>query len=92
MESGKIKVFGFILKSRLELYQVAIVTGPSRKLLLGERPALNMLARASGVASRAKSLHDIKVREKWNGVIAATRKTTPGTKRLINGSQPQNRI
>jgi nicotinate-nucleotide pyrophosphorylase (carboxylating) len=57
---------------------VAIVTGPSRKLLLGERPALNMLARASGIASRAAKLRDLKVKNNWKGVVAATRKTTPG--------------
>jgi nicotinate-nucleotide pyrophosphorylase (carboxylating) len=58
--------------------KVALVTGPSRKLLLGERPALNMLSRASGVASIARTLRELKIANKWGGVIAATRKTTPG--------------
>ncbi|KAI8894574.1 Quinolinate phosphoribosyl transferase [Globomyces pollinis-pini] len=57
---------------------VAKVTGAARQLLLGERPALNMLARASGIATRAKQLRDVKDRLNWKGVIAATRKTTPG--------------
>ncbi len=57
---------------------IAKVTGPSRKLLLGERPALNMLARASGIATRARELRKVKEQQKWGGVIAATRKTTPG--------------
>jgi nicotinate-nucleotide pyrophosphorylase (carboxylating) len=57
---------------------IAKVHGPSRKLLLGERPALNMLARASGIATRARQLRHIKEKQNWKGVIAATRKTTPG--------------
>ena len=58
--------------------KVATVTGPSKNVLLGERPALNMLARASGIASRARSLVLVKEKLKWKGVVAATRKTTPG--------------
>ncbi|KAJ3362573.1 hypothetical protein HDU91_003353 [Kappamyces sp. JEL0680] len=58
--------------------KVAVVTGPARKLLLGERPALNMLARASGVATKARALRNLKDERSWQGVIAATRKTTPG--------------
>lgn len=44
---------------------VARVTGPANKLLLGERPALNMIARASGVATRyipALSIHHLNTR------------------------------
>ncbi|KAI9098692.1 Quinolinate phosphoribosyl transferase [Phlyctochytrium arcticum] len=58
--------------------EVARVTGPAHKLLLGERPALNMLARASGIATRAQRLRKLKDQHKWSGVIAGTRKTTPG--------------
>ncbi|KAL2912340.1 nicotinate-nucleotide diphosphorylase (carboxylating) [Polyrhizophydium stewartii] len=58
--------------------EVARVYGRARHLLLGERPALNMLARASGVATRARALRAIKDQHNWHGVIAATRKTTPG--------------
>ncbi|KAI9330151.1 Quinolinate phosphoribosyl transferase [Zopfochytrium polystomum] len=57
---------------------VATVRGKARHLLLGERPALNMLARASGIATRARKLRELKDRAGWKGVIAATRKTTPG--------------
>ena len=64
---------------------VAIVRGPARKLLLGERPALNMLARASGIATRASKLLSLKVKNNWQGVIAATRKTTPGNLSIILG-------
>ncbi|KAJ3014970.1 hypothetical protein HKX48_004865 [Thoreauomyces humboldtii] len=58
--------------------EVARVRGPARALLLGERPALNALARASGIATRARRLRELKDKHSWNGVIAGTRKTTPG--------------
>ncbi|EGF78421.1 hypothetical protein BATDEDRAFT_13095 [Batrachochytrium dendrobatidis JAM81] len=58
--------------------EVARVYGKARHLLLGERPALNMLARASGIATKASHLRKIKDDNNWHGVIAATRKTTPG--------------
>ena len=58
--------------------EVARVYGKARLLLLGERPALNMLARACGVATRARKLVELKETNGWNGTIAATRKTTPG--------------
>ncbi|KAJ3176273.1 hypothetical protein HK101_010459 [Irineochytrium annulatum] len=58
--------------------EVARVHGKARQILLGERPALNMLARASGIATRARRLKAIKDRKGWKGVIAGTRKTTPG--------------
>lgn len=32
--------------------EIAKVYGPARQILLGERPALNMIARASGIAAR----------------------------------------
>lgn len=59
---------------------IATVTGPARKILLGERPALNMLARASGIATKARTLKKLKESQNWQGIIAATRKTTPGSK------------
>lgn len=57
---------------------VATVTGPSRKILLGERVALNTLARCSGIATASgKFLH--RAREAgYKGIVAGTRKTTPG--------------
>jgi len=36
--------------------KVATVTGPARNLLLGERVALNTLARCSGIATKYNSL------------------------------------
>ena len=38
---------------------VATVTGPARRLLLGERTALNTLSRASGVATAARKCVDV---------------------------------
>jgi nicotinate-nucleotide pyrophosphorylase (carboxylating) len=85
--------------------EVAKVYGKARNILLGERPALNMLARASGIATRypllppfrklpfiktlkpfsffyfflrARKLQTLKLQHNWQGVIAGTRKTTPG--------------
>jgi nicotinate-nucleotide pyrophosphorylase (carboxylating) len=58
--------------------EMAKITGPARLILLGERPALNMLARAAGVATISRKLKKLKEEKKWNGIMAATRKTTPG--------------
>jgi nicotinate-nucleotide pyrophosphorylase (carboxylating) len=57
---------------------IAKVYGKARHLLMGERVALNMIARASGIATRARKLAGIKARYGYKGVIAGTRKTTPG--------------
>lgn len=57
---------------------VATVQGPVHKLLQGERTALNTMSRCSGVATA--SHHSVNVARKigWNGLVAGTRKTTPG--------------
>lgn len=57
---------------------VAKVTGKVRKLLLGERVALNCLSRASGIATVARRLNQLAHKCGWEGEIAGTRKTTPG--------------
>ncbi|KAE9338937.1 Nicotinate-nucleotide pyrophosphorylase carboxylating [Phytophthora rubi] len=57
---------------------VAKVTGKCRQLLLGERTALNILTRASGVATQAKCSVQQARALGWNGHVAGTRKTTPG--------------
>uniref|UniRef100_A0A8C2YZI1 Nicotinate-nucleotide pyrophosphorylase [carboxylating] n=1 Tax=Cyclopterus lumpus TaxID=8103 RepID=A0A8C2YZI1_CYCLU len=56
----------------------AVVRGPARCLLLGERPALNCLARASGIATRCSRLQAMATAKGWHGEVAGTRKTTPG--------------
>ncbi|KAM6940142.1 nicotinate-nucleotide pyrophosphorylase [carboxylating]-like isoform 1-T2 [Xenentodon cancila] len=56
----------------------AVVRGPARDVLLGERPALNCLARASGIATRCSRLQAMAKASHWHGEVAGTRKTTPG--------------
>ena len=58
--------------------KAAIVKGKARNILLGERTALNCLARASGVATLARKLSDVAKSLNWKGQVAGTRKTTPG--------------
>ena len=65
-------------KSQGGKIKVATVTGPTRKLLLGERVALNTLARCSGVATRSRHMLDLVRGAGYRGVLAGTRKTTPG--------------
>ncbi|KAG7377161.1 hypothetical protein PHYPSEUDO_012069 [Phytophthora pseudosyringae] len=57
---------------------VAKVTGKCRQLLLGERTALNILTRASGVATQARRSVEQARALGWKGHVAGTRKTTPG--------------
>uniref|UniRef100_A0A5F8H511 Nicotinate-nucleotide pyrophosphorylase [carboxylating] n=1 Tax=Monodelphis domestica TaxID=13616 RepID=A0A5F8H511_MONDO len=58
--------------------RVAEVRGPAHRLLLGERVALNALARCSGVASAAAAAVETARAAGWKGHVAGTRKTTPG--------------
>lgn len=57
---------------------VATVTGPARGILLGERVALNILARCSGVASMSRGFLVNLRSAGFRGHLAGTRKTTPG--------------
>ncbi|KAM6972148.1 nicotinate-nucleotide pyrophosphorylase [carboxylating]-like [Aplochiton taeniatus] len=61
-----------------DVTHTAVVRGPARCLLLGERPALNTLARASGIATRCFQLQHMVTMANWHGTVAGTRKTTPG--------------
>lgn len=45
---------------------------------MGERTALNLMARVSGIATIARRAADIKEANGWSGAVAGTRKTTPG--------------
>src|SRR5580704_8409136 len=60
--------------------EVALVTGPARSLLTGERTALNFVQRLSGVATLASAY--VKAVEGTGCKILDTRKTTPGLRRL----------
>jgi len=57
---------------------VAVVRGPARLILLGERTALNTLSRASAVATAADEAVQVAKEHSWHGHVAGTRKTTPG--------------
>jgi len=57
---------------------VATVRGPARSLLLGERVALNTLSRSSGIATASRRLLARARAAGYVGVVAGTRKTTPG--------------
>lgn len=57
---------------------VATVRGRSCDLLKAERVALNVLSRASGVATISRRASQIAAAKGWAGEIAGTRKTTPG--------------
>lgn len=57
---------------------MAYVDGEGRSVLLAERLILNVLARCSGVATRARRIQSHLTQLGWNGSLAGSRKTTPG--------------
>ena len=57
---------------------VATIKGSARSILKGERLALNIIGRMSGIATETKKLVDKCRIINQNVTIAATRKTTPG--------------
>lgn len=63
--------------------RAATVRGPARAVLLGERTALNILTRASGVATAARAMQLLCQRHGWGGEVAGSRKLTPGSFRLV---------
>ena len=73
---------------------VAEVEGPVRSILKGERLALNILSRMSGIATQTKKLVDVCKSINPSVTIAATRKTTPGFRTfekkavVIGGGEP----
>lgn len=90
----KVKEGEFIKASGSGKVAVAIVSGPVRKLLLAERTALNLLARASGIATESRTITQLAKEAGYSGVIAGTRKTTPGLRAvekyamIIGGADP----
>jgi nicotinate-nucleotide pyrophosphorylase (carboxylating) len=60
--------------------RIALVSGPSRSILTGERTALNLLGRMSGVATATAELVDAVAGT--GARIADTRKTMPGLRAL----------
>ncbi|KAK9381038.1 Quinolinate phosphoribosyl transferase [Kockiozyma suomiensis] len=61
---------------------VAHVVGPVNRLLLFERTALNILARSSGIATKSRRIIELAREAGYPGIIAGTRKTTPGFRRI----------
>jgi nicotinate-nucleotide pyrophosphorylase (carboxylating) len=59
---------------------IATVTGNARSVLTGERTALNLLQRMTGIATRTSEA--VKAVEVTNALIADTRKTTPALRVL----------
>ncbi|KAK9463764.1 Quinolinate phosphoribosyl transferase [Lipomyces oligophaga] len=72
----------FIDTSSAGKIAVAKVSGPVNSLLLFERTALNILARSSGIATKSRKIITLARESGYNGIIAGTRKTTPGFRRI----------
>lgn len=62
---------------------MATVYGEAKALLQGERTALNVLSRCSGVATISAEAVKIARDLGWSGHVAGTRKTTPGDFRVV---------
>jgi nicotinate-nucleotide pyrophosphorylase (carboxylating) len=60
--------------------QLAIVTGPARPILTGERTALNFLGRLSGIATVTRDV--VALVAPHRARVVCTRKTTPGLRLL----------
>lgn len=61
---------------------VATVKGTANKILLAERTALNLLSRSSGIATQSYITKKLADENGYNGLIAGTRKTTPGLRQI----------
>lgn len=57
---------------------ILVLDGPLKKILLGERLALNFLMRMSGIATATRKIDKVCKKVNKDVRIAATRKTTPG--------------
>jgi nicotinate-nucleotide pyrophosphorylase (carboxylating) len=70
------------------------VKGPVRSILKGERLALNIIGRMSGIATETKKIVDQCKKINQRVTVAATRKTTPGFRRfekkaiILGGGEP----
>ena len=58
--------------------KTALFKGKAHDVLRMERVALNVLARCSGIATATRKVRRELDALKWNGILAGTRKTTPG--------------
>lgn len=62
---------------------LATVSGSVKRILQGERTALNTISRCSGIASASAQAVSVARSLQWKGYVAGTRKTTPGNFRLV---------
>lgn len=67
---------------RLGKIPIAKITGEAKNILLSERVALNLLSRSSGIATASHFIITMARQCGYKGIIAGTRKTTPGLRRL----------
>lgn len=58
--------------------KTALFKGKAHHVLRMERIALNVLARCSGIATATRNLRNNLDSLGWKGILAGTRKTTPG--------------
>lgn len=65
-------------ESIIPISEIAVVRGAAKNILLGERVALNVLSRCSGIATKSKRMKDKLKSLGYHGILAGTRKTTPG--------------
>lgn len=61
---------------------VATVKGAANNILLAERTALNLLSRSAGIATQSYKTKQLADQAGYTGLIAGTRKTTPGLRFL----------
>ena len=62
---------------------LGVATGPVNRLLQAERTVLEVLTRASACATVARQAKQAVDAVGWQGLVAGTRKTTPGRFRLV---------
>lgn len=62
--------------------EIAMIAGPARALLAGERVALNLLGRLSGIATLTARFVVAAAAQGGRAVVLDTRKTTPGLREL----------
>lgn len=77
--------------------RLSVIEGGVREILRGERTALNILSRMSGIATAASKASDIARRASPGTRVAGTRKTTPGfgpfeKRALIDGGALPHRM
>ena len=78
-----IAVEGRYLDPGTSKLHLATVKGSVKHILQGERTALNTISRCSGVATASAKAVQVARQEQWNGWVAGTRKTTPGSFRMV---------